>query len=202
MRGNRLISLLVCLLVASGTASAALDTSNVYTDANGVTWTDTVTITSSTDSNLSAEVEYVVNKPVSHNGQNEFEYVYQMKNVGTYSISRLGVAMLASNEANDIGSYQIDTGDVAPNSAYFVGTPPDRDQAVWTFDDLVADANSYALNYWSVNQPRMWLASIQDGGVLGMTLDLPSPSNVIPEPATCALLAAAGGALLRRRRRR
>ena len=184
-----------CLLLMSGAASAALDTSNAYTDGDAVTWAGSTTLV---NGDLSADVEWVVNVPVLHGGQQQFEYLYQVSATGTIAVNKLSVGMLDSNEAMDIGSFQIDPTDIAPTDQFFGGLPPDS--ANWTFEGLTDGDVSYGLNYWSVNEPLSAPGSIHDGGTIAGGI-LPSPSNDIPEPTITALLAMGGLAMLKRRRR-
>lgn len=193
--GSKLLGAIGCLLLVTGAASAALDTSNAYTDGSAVTWAGSTTMA---NGNLSADIEWVVNAPVLHGGEQQFEYVYQVTATGTISINKLSVGMLESNEAMDITSFLIDVGDVAPLDEFFAGVPIDT--ANWTFDGITAPAITYGLNYWSVNEPLSAPGSIHDGGTIAGGV-LPSPSDVIPEPAALALLAVGGLAVLKRRRR-
>jgi len=198
MRRVPLLLTAVAVLGLCGTALAALDTSNVYTDGNGTTWTKTVTLT---DQTLSTAIEYCVNDRVLHGGELQFEYVYQITSLGTSPATQFSLAMLPSNEAMDIGSYQIDPTDLAPSGATMDPLPPAEPlTASWSFDGLVAPNVSYALTYWSVNEPLEWLGSVinQSHTATGM---FASPSNVIPEPATMGLLTVCLLPLLRRRKR-
>lgn len=195
---TRLGLVLAGVLAVSGVASASLITTNAYTDGNAVTWTGTVSMISNTDANLDADVEYVVNKRVLHDGNLQFEYNYQITSNGLLPITLVYVNMILSNEAEDIGSYQIDVGDEAPTSEFFTVTPY---AANWTFDNLTDGDVSYGLSYWSVNEPLWKFGVVQDGGAVAGAL-LPSPSDKIPEPASVAALAIGALALVGRRRRR
>ena len=195
---TRLGLVLAGVLAVSGVASAALDTSNVYTDGNAVTWAGTVAMTSISDPNLDTDVEYCVNKRVLHDGNLQFEYNYQVTSNGSLPVTLFYVNMILSNEAEDIGSYEIDVTDVAPTSAFFTATPY---AANWTFENLANGDVSYGLNYWSVNEPLWKFGIVQDGGALAGAL-LPSPSDKIPEPASLMALAVGVLALVGRRRRR
>ena len=96
---------------------------------------------------------------------------------------------------------QFDPTDLAPTGATFDPVPPAEPwTATWSFDGLVAPDVSYALTYWSVNEPLEWLGTVID---LGYTTSgmIASPSNVIPEPATIGLLTVGLLSLLRRRKR-
>ncbi len=181
---------------------ASLDASNVYTDGNAVTWSGSTTMTNGV---LSGTIEWVVNAPVTHNSQSQFEYVYQVTSLDTEDIGKFAVGMLPSNEAEDIGFFLTDPLDETPIAAFFGGAAPNLDSATWTFADpittggLSQDEVSYALNYWSVNAPILGPGSIQNGILAGGLV--PSPSDIIPEPATLALLSAGICGLLARRKR-
>ena len=196
----RTATVLIILAGLVGPAWADLDDSNAYTDGGGVTWSGTKTLA---NDGLRADVEWLVNDRVLHGGELQFEYAYQLTipAEATKAVLKFSVGMLDSNEAQDIGSYQIDVGDIAPSDAFFGGPPPDLDTANWTFggDGLLAGDVTYALNYWSVNEPQWGLASLHDSGTIAGGI-LPSPSDEIPEPATLCLLAAGLIPALRRRR--
>lgn len=181
-----------------GTAAGAFDTSDAYTDGGGTTWAGTATMT---NGNLSADIEWCVNNRVLHGGELQFEYLYQISATGSLPITKLSVGMLESNEAEDIGYFQIDPTDIAPTDAFFGGMPPNLDSANWTFSGLTDGDVSYTLNYWSVNEPRYGPASLHDGGVIAGGV-VPSPSDVIPEPGTVSLLVVGGILIAIRKRRR
>ena len=147
---------------------------------------------------LQANVEWVV---AWDSGASSFHYIYQLSALGDYEISRLAIPMLASNEAIGIGSFATAAGEVAPLTANFLPAPPaEATNAVWTFSGLNPGSVSYALNYWSVNVPQTVGGYIQDGGFYAATADLPSPNNLIPEPATVILVALGALAGFKRRR--
>ena len=210
MHTMRTMAMIVAVgLLAVGTAAGDLDTSNVYTDENNVTWTGTVTLDggllpeSLRDASLKADVEYVVNSRVEHASELQFEYVYQITSQGSTDIAQFSVEMLDSNEAMDIGSFDTGTpaGQIAPTSAAFEGSHPSGDPttANWYFGGLndVGDV-SYGLNFWSVNAPTTGGCAIYDHAFAMGTIA--TPSNEIPEPLTLGLLSVGGLALLRRRR--
>jgi PEP-CTERM motif-containing protein len=179
-------------LMACGTAWGALDTSNAYVDGDSFTWAGS---TDMTNQALSASVEWCVDDQVG----GLFKYNYQLTLGGTAPLTLLSVGMLDSNEAQNIGSAQIDPTDVAPASAYFGGPAPNLSSANWEFAALSPGQVSYELSYWSVNEPLMFAGQIQDTGLIAGGL-VPSPSDEIPEPATLGLLALGAVAGLIRRR--
>lgn len=192
--GSKLLGAMLCLLLMGGAASAALDGSNAYTDGGGTMWAGSTTMA---NGGLSVDIEWVVNAPVLHGGQQQFEYLYQISTTGTISVNKLSVGMFESNDAVDIGSFQIDPGDIMPLDQFLGGSPPDM--ANWTFGGLLGGDVTYALNYWSVNEPLWAPGSIHDGGVIAGGI-VPSPSDTIPEPVTVVLLGMGGLVLLRKRR--
>lgn len=194
MKRHFMLVLVLCLGLA-GSASAALDTSNAYVDGDSVTWAGQTTMSSS-DVDFSADIEWCVDAP---GGDGLFKYKYQVTCTGTVSLSKFSVGMLASNEAQGIGYVQIDPTDIAPTNAAFAGTYPDLQNADWEFAGMEDGEISYELFYYSVNEPIMFGGSIQDGVTAGGLV--PSPSDVIPEPATLSLLAIGAAAGLFRRRR-
>ena len=197
MRRVALILAAMAVLALCGTAPAGLDTSNAYTDGGGTTWAGT---TAMANNGLSADVDWVVNAPVLMNGKMQFEYLYQVKSLAALPVTLFYVNLLDGNdvdEALDCGSFPTQAGDIAPTGAFLSGSPPST--ANWNFAGLVAGDESYALNFWSINEPRDSTGIIQDGGVFAGGI-VPCPSRYIPEPASLSLLAVGLLAIARRRR--
>jgi len=163
--------------------------------------------TSFANGNLSATVDWCVFGPGDYAGTgytpaaNEFVYAYQIITTGTAAITQLTVNMIESNEANNIGDDASLVGGAAPIAAAFGAPPPALQTANWFFAGMVSPDESDALVYSSVNMP-LWdnMARIIDDGTYTEG-PVPTPSNVIPEPATFALLAMGLAAVLRRRKR-
>ena len=203
---------LAVMLLASATALGGLATdSNAYDDGVNPQWHGSVHMFSTGGGDtIEADVEYAVYAPgdFTYTGlgytptPGEFVYAYQViPTAGSVEINTFWVNMLASNEANNIGSFTL--GSIAPSSAFFGSGPPDLVSANWEFlgDTLENPGDSYGLAYSSINAPIMYVGFIQDGGLAGIPDGtLPSPSDEIPEPATMLVLAA--GALLAAFRRR
>ena len=197
MRRVALILAAMAVLALCGTAPAGLDTSNAYTDGGGTTWAGT---TAMANNGLSADVDWVVNAPVLMNGKMQFEYLYQVKSLDSLPVTLLTVHLLPGNAVDEVlgcGSFLTQAGDIAPTGQFLSGSPPST--ANWNFAGLVAGDDSYALNFWSINEPRESSGIIQDGGLFAGGL-VPCPSRYIPEPAGLSLLAVGALALVRRRR--
>ena len=195
------------LLCGSAWAGLAAD-GNAYVDSEGFAWHgSTDFIGAGLNEGLSATVEWCVYGPGDYPGTDyvadadEFVYAYQVfVAAGSAQVTKLSVGMLDSNEANDIGADETLVSGTAPSSAFFTNPPPNLDTANWLWSSgLAADTHSRGLVYSSVNAPLLFIGTVHDGGkqVAG---DLPSPSDVIPEPATLGLMAAGLLGLLRRRR--
>lgn len=143
----------------------------------------------------------------------EFVYAYQIDNIGPAPITKFAVKMLDSNEANNIGVFDL-PGDVSVNAIAptlpfgFGGPAPNLDTANWRWQatNLMAGETSEGLVYSSINMPLEYDCFVHNAGASAENIvangdpGVASPSDVIPEPATLGLLAAGLVALLRRRR--
>lgn len=130
---------------------------------------------------------------------NEFVYAYQVHPIGDLEVTSLAVDMMSSNEAEHLGYFQVEsTDEIIPDYMAFGGTYPDLNTANW---ELLVNPgeSSIGLVYVSVNAPKWEYGYIQDGGTGASDL-VPSPSNIIPEPATISLLLAGAGLFIRRKR--
>lgn len=201
---KRAILAVVLGLCFCGTATADLSGLNPWT-GNGRTWADTTSM-SAEDPNelgkyLKADVEWVVEWVSS---SQEFKYTYQVECTGDCAVTSLEVPMLESNEAENIGSYLVEAGNIAPTGQGFIpGPPAEPTLAYWDYAGLLNGQVSYGMTYWSVNAPLMLGGSIGNCGLFAAHGDVPSPSNDIPEPASASLLILGSVVLagIRRRRR-
>ncbi len=182
---------------------------NAYSDPNGIVWRGSAAI-SSGDGGLTATIDYSVYAPGVYPGDanlptsGEFLYAYQIYVTGVAPMSSYTVGLLSSNEANN-DNHDPTYGDPAgqvPDSSSFAGVPIDQVTWAWDPNDMVLTGeHSDVLLYSSVNAPRWFIGTVQDSGKAGSGL-VPSPSDVIPEPATLSLLALGAVAVIRRRRMR
>jgi hypothetical protein len=137
---------------------------------------------------------------------NHFSYVYQLYPTGTLEVNKFWVNMLQGNQAKNIGSFALPDSMIDVDSVGW-GTqdPQDLQSAIWNFDgDLTPpDQISYGLVYTSINGPVTRWGFAQDGGIVATPQGpLPSPSDVIPEPASMVLLAIGGVFIAGRRERK
>jgi len=205
MRKKVPIALSVCLFVSSvAMAGPLLGDPLAYQGWTGATVLDS-------GSGLVVSVEYCVYGPgdfpyVDPNytsAPNQFAYVYQVYSIGSVEMNSLTIGMLESNEADGIGSIDLGTGGIAPASASFGGSPPTLDSANWSWAELGGlqpSQYSNGLVYYSVNEPLWWFGSVKNDTQVASGF-LPSPSDVIPEPATLSLLVGGAVFALRRRKR-
>jgi hypothetical protein len=200
-------SAMVAVLVCGSAAAGPLATDpNAWSDGT-TTWCGTASV-ESFEGDLKADIDYCVywwtrypgtdyTPPVGH-----FVYAYQVYVTGTGPVKKLSVGMLAGNDAGNIADDAGlgDAGGHAPDSSFFTGPAPNYDAANWEWadaDPLVT--HSDGLVYASINAPRWWIGTVQNTGQAASGY-VPSPSDVIPEPATLGLLALGLVAALRRRR--
>lgn len=203
--------------VAVSAGPLATDT-NAWTDSDNFTWHGSTTISNSGtgDNLLEAEVDWCVYPDSdaffdSHPDStytptpNEFVYVYQVfPQADSLETNKFWVVMWDSNEANNIGDFEMSNSTVATdNYTWASSDPDDHEQAIWEWNGTLADGEvSYGLAYSSINAPIWESAFIQDGGEFASpTGPTPSPSDVIPEPATLTMLGLGGLAAVIRRRK-
>jgi hypothetical protein len=127
----------------------------------------------------------------------ELAYVYQVRNgAGSPAVTFESVS---ANPADNIGSFEITLGDIAPTLESFgVGTA----EWIFLFPAIGANENSYGLAFSSLNRPEFTGTSVTIDGGLTATAVVPTPGDVpIPEPASLMLLCVAGGLIAMSRRR-
>jgi hypothetical protein len=208
---SAIVNSLVLFLV-SGVALAgdlASDPNALVYD--GTTWCGSANVSAGPNGAgkyLNATIDYCVYAPgqFSYPDQGytptsgEFVYAYQVFIDDDVEVFKFLVGMLESNEANNIGTWSM-TGGLDPNAMGFGGTPPNLDSAWWSWDPAMQPTEkSVGLAFSSINAPLWWIGTVHNSGLQASAM-VPSPSDVIPEPATlCFLLAGAVVGGLRRRR--
>jgi hypothetical protein len=179
------------LVLLSGVAYAGA----LATDANALvydstTWRGTTVMVDSNNPDLKANVDYCVYGPgqFSYPGlgytptSDEFVYAYQVFIEGSTEVLNFAVTLGASNGANNVGSWTM-TGGVAPDESGIGGG-----EVNWGWDDgLHQGEESYGLAFSSPHAPTWDSGAIINGGGAASN-DVPSPSDVIPEPTTLGLL--------------
>ena len=200
----------LCILVAgsalAGPAVSLAADPHAYVDPDLMVWSGTAPMV---NGDLSASVDWCVYAPGQYPGtdytpaSNEFVYAYQVFSNGTDGVSDLSVLMLESNKAHNIGHDATIglPGTTLENIAAFSAGPlPWNNVASWDwYVGIGTGESSLALVYSTINAPLMLQGRVQDGGRFALG-DMASPSNLMPEPATLALLA--GGLAMAFRRRR
>ena len=213
---SRVLTFLAVGLVVCGTAfGGPLAThADAWTDSEARTWRGSTDIQMTDpgdpEKELSATVEWAVfadgDFPYADGDftptTGEFTYAYQIEVTGDYQVNKAWVNMKPSNEANNVGVFDLTSG-VEPTSADWGETDPEhRVSAIWLFSGFDVGEVSNGLAYNSINEPVDWLGFIQDGGLIGSPQGtMPSPGDIIPEPATIGVLLLGAGALIGLRRR-
>lgn len=206
------IASVVVLLIVSGAASAGVlaTDSAAYVDGTGRAWSGSTDLDSGIMINgiaLKGTVDWCVYAPGSFHftgytpTAGEFVYAYQIELKGTSVAELFTVAMLDGNKANNIGSFDL-TGDRTPNGAYFEN-PGHANLLAADFEwapGLTPGQKTAGLVFSSINAPLDWVGTLTDSGQAADGW-VPSPSNVIPEPATMGLLAVGMVVGLLRRKR-
>ena len=131
---------------------------------------------------------------------NQFVYAYQIMPDDVESANLFFVNMKPSNEATGIGYFDLTPG-LAPTNSWFTNAPPNLVQANWDLN-VPSGSVSDGLAYSSVNAPVVWGGGAADGGASFSFGPLPAPGDLIPEPATMALLLLGAVALAGLRRHR
>lgn len=198
---------LVAFLAVSGTLHAGVlaDDTAAYTDGEGFQWKGTSVFDSGVT--LQVTVDWAVYAPGDFHFDGytptpgEFVYAYQADITGTSVLTKFTVYMMDSNEANNIGTFTIGTGR-APDTVDF--QVPGSENLVaaefWWSPGLAVGAASSGLVFSSINAPLDYFGSVTDHGE-SADGEVPSPSNLIPEPTTMGLIVAGLLGWVSRRRR-
>ena len=132
-----MMTLTVASLMICGSAMADLSSLTPWTDSLGHEWHGTAVLSGqdpdSPGSFLSANIEWVVQwVPAAE----QFKYTYQMTSTGGVAITLLGVPMLSSNEAQNIGATLMEAGNLAPTAMDFQPATGEPTLAAWSFSGL------------------------------------------------------------------
>ena len=111
-----------------------------------------------------------------------FVYAFQLFEDGSAPASLFSVVLI--NPATDIGTFT--GGGVSGDPATTEVLLP-FDSATWEFAGIGAGGSSVGLAFSSPFSPTMGFGVVLDDGEVGPVIPLPTPSNVIPEPATWTL---------------
>jgi hypothetical protein len=207
MRRAAVLAMLGVFLCGSVVAGPLATDPNAWNDGT-TTWCGTTSV-QSFEGDLKATIDYCVYRWDAYPGTDytptpgEFVYAYQVYVTGTGPVMKFSVGMLESNEANNIDHDPGlgDSGGHVPDHWHFTGTAPNLDAANWQWEDtdpLVTHTDGMV--YSSENMPLWWIGTVHNSGQAASGY-VPSPSDVIPEPATLGLLALGFVAAIRRRRR-
>jgi len=218
MREITALAVLVTMLTAAASAGTLATDPNalVY---DGTTWRDSVVMTDGAD--LTATVDYAVfhEDDWAYSGYTPeadpnfpslpvYVYAYQVSSSGSDDVMKFYVSMLESNEARNISTFIVDSGDTDAVSASLVELSGEiTATAKWEFDDgegrgLQTGQHTVGLVYSSVNVPItsfLAMGHVHDGGSQASWL-VATPSDYIPEPITVSLMAIGAIGLLRKRR--
>jgi hypothetical protein len=196
-----IVNLLVLVLL-SGVAFAG----PLATDPNAYNAWCGSTVMQSANGSLKVPVDYCVYGPgqFSYPGlgytptPGEFVYAYQMFVEGPTDVITFSVALDMGGSGDNEGSWEINDGDVAPDSSGL----DEGIEVYWQWNSgLLTGEKSYGLAFSSLYAPTWGNGGVFNSGS-GASGDVPVPSDVIPEPATLGLLLVGGIAGGWRRNRR
>lgn len=134
--------------------------------------------------------------PYSNIPDGQLVYAYQLHNTGPAVLSAYITGLLNPTGANSIGWFEEVDGAKAPWKSTFENSGLD---AAWYFAGVQNDAWTEGVAFVSPYKPD-WFAGLTIDSGEAVLLEVPSPGNeLIPEPASLALLGLGGLVLLRRR---